>query len=308
MPSYAQLEAEPWWGREIVTVELDWLGDELCARTGRPRSSAGTKGNNLHLNGGHRSQEWILNSDYCTNTSYTVQSGLTSEQLRHIAALDFTPGAWGTSSNRALMAAQTKRLWDAAKRGELTGVRQIQGTLDGVRAAGLNVVSGSTMTPDSSHLDHWHLTFDRKHMRDRALMARIVNIALGTTGGEMYAAQSDTVSHAAMYAQEQLLFVVQAVPELTKRLAENPLTVDGKYGPRTAYWVSVIVTGGPGSEMTGRDFARLDQMVIDYKIMAAGVGQGPAGPQGPPGPEGPQGPKGDAAVLAAGTELRVVAP
>ena len=37
MPSYAQLEAEIWWGREIVTAELAWLGSELCRRTGRPR-------------------------------------------------------------------------------------------------------------------------------------------------------------------------------------------------------------------------------------------------------------------------------
>ncbi len=188
MPSYSQLEAEPWWGREIVTDELDWLGDELCRRTGRPRDAFGSKGNNVHLNGGHRSQEWILNSDWCTNTSYTVQSGLTSTQARHIAAGDFTPGNWGTSGNRALMAKHTRALFDAARAGRLTGVRQIFGTLDGVRATGLNVLSNSTTTPDSSHLDHWHITFDRRYMRDIALMARIADII---TGGFVVATAED---------------------------------------------------------------------------------------------------------------------
>jgi hypothetical protein len=179
MPSYSQLEAEPWWGREIVTDELDWLGDELCRRTGQPRDAFGSKGNNVHLSGGHRSQEWILNSDWCTNTSYTVQSGLTSTQARHIAAGDFTPGAWGTSSNRALVAKHTKALFAAARSGQLTGVRQIFGTLDGRNPTGLNVLSNSTTTPDSSHVDHLHITFDRRYMRDIALMTRIADIITG---------------------------------------------------------------------------------------------------------------------------------
>jgi hypothetical protein len=179
MASYAELEAEPWWDREIVTSQLDWLGDELCWRTGQPRSSYGSKGNNSHLNGGHRSQEWIKNSEYCTNRTYTVQSGLSSEQLRHIAAADFVPGAWGTSNNRALMAEQTSRLFAAGRAGKLKGVTQIQGTLDGKVTAGINLPSGSTYRPDSSHLDHWHLTFDRRYMRDTALMQRILDVVLG---------------------------------------------------------------------------------------------------------------------------------
>lgn len=179
MPSLAQLQAEPWWNREIVTDELDWLGDELCRRTGRPRDAFGSKGNTAHLSGGHRSQEWLKNSDYCENRSYTTQSGLTADQLRHIGACDFTPGVWGTAANRALMVAQTRALWDAARAGKLTGLRQIFGTLNGQTAIGLNVLSDSTTIPDSSHLDHWHLTFDRRSMRDSALMARILETVLG---------------------------------------------------------------------------------------------------------------------------------
>ena len=133
-PTYAQLEAEQWWGREVRTTELKWLGDELCRRTGAPATSIGTKGNNCHLNGGHRSQEWITHSQFCTNRHYTVQSGLTAEQRRHLAALDRTPLAWGTVANRAQVAVETKRLLDAAKAGKLKGVTQIEGTLEIGRA------------------------------------------------------------------------------------------------------------------------------------------------------------------------------
>lgn len=176
MPSLAQLQAEPWWSREIVTPELSWLGAELCRRTGQPKDAFGSKGNTAHLSGGHRSQEWLKNSDWCENRSYTVQSGLTETQARHIGACDFTPGQWGTSANRKLMAQHTKALFDAARSGRLAGVRQVFGTLDGVHAIGLNVVSNSLTVPDDSHLDHLHLTFDRAHMRDQALMARIADL------------------------------------------------------------------------------------------------------------------------------------
>lgn len=179
MPTLLQLQAEPWWDREVITPELHWLGDELCRRTGAPAYSIGTKGNEVHLNGGHRSQEWILNSDWCTNTHYTVQSGLTAEQLRHIAALDRTPGSWGTAANRARMVVETGRLVTAARAGRLVGVTQIQGTLDGKATYGQNFPSLNTTVPDDSHLDHWHLTFDRRYLHDAALMGRIVDVVLG---------------------------------------------------------------------------------------------------------------------------------
>lgn len=178
MATLAQLRAEPWWDREIVTVELDWLCDELCRRTGRPRVAAGTKGNEAHLRGAHRSQEWIVNSRYCTNRSYTVQGGLTAIQARHVAGCDFTPGGWGTTENRRRMVEQTNRLVSSLKAGTLPGVREVIGTLNGRTVVGTRA-DGSTFGSDDSHLDHWHLTFDRRRLTDRALMERIVSVALG---------------------------------------------------------------------------------------------------------------------------------
>lgn len=179
MATALQIQSEYWWQREIVTVELDWLGDELCRRTGQPRTAAGTKGNPAHLNGGHRSQEWILRSLYCTNRGYTVQPGLTAAQARHIAAIDFTPGVWGTARNRQLMVEQTGRLLAAMKAGELDELRELYGTVDGRTVTGWNNSGDRIVSSDLSHLDHWHGTIDRRHLTNRALMERIVAIALG---------------------------------------------------------------------------------------------------------------------------------
>jgi hypothetical protein len=247
-PTYAQLEAETWWGREIRTVELKWLGDELCRRTGAAADSIGTKGNNCHLNGGHRSQEWITHSAFCTNHSYTVQSGLTADQLRHIAALDRTPLTWGTTANRAQVAVETKRLLAAAKAGQLKGITQIEGTLDGKTMFGYNVGNGTTFTPDSSHLEHWHLTFDRRFLHDQALMQRIVDAALGGPEGE------DMASMFVKFGDgENVQGGLDEVTEFQADLAElgadfTPVGgIDGKFGPGTQERYIAIV----GADVAG---------------------------------------------------------
>lgn len=178
MVTKAQFDQDPYQRREVVTAELDWLGDELCRRTGRPRVAAGTKGDWKHLRGAHRSQDFILRSPLCTSRTYTRQDGLTGEQERHIAGFDFTPGEWGTSANRALMRAQTARLRAAMLDGRLLGVREVIGTLDGRTVSGTRY-NGQSLSSDDSHLDHWHLTLDRRRCRDQALMERIVAVALG---------------------------------------------------------------------------------------------------------------------------------
>jgi len=179
MPSYAELAQEPWWSREVVTAQLDWLGDRLCEHYRRPRSAAGVKGNDVHLKGAHRSQEWILNSRYCTSRTYTVQSGLTAWQLRLLAGLDFVPGDWGTAANRKLVADQTRRLVDAARAGKLSGVIEIGGTLDGRTPFGWHVVRGVQLSFDSSHLDHVHFTFDRRAVESRQVVENVFNTMIG---------------------------------------------------------------------------------------------------------------------------------
>ena len=180
MVTVAQLHSEPWWDREVVTPELDWLGDEMCARTGRPRTAAGTKGDRHHLAGAHRSQEWLLRSRFATSRTYTVQGGLTAAQLRHVAGFDFTPG------DVEAMLAQSGRLMAAVRAGRLEPVRELYANVDGDRVVdGWDNVRDRAATSDSSHLWHWHLTLDRRRLADRALMERIVAIALGDEEDEM---------------------------------------------------------------------------------------------------------------------------
>jgi hypothetical protein len=180
MATRAQLESEPWWDREIVTVELDWLGDEICRRTGRPRTAAGTKGDRNHVRGSHRSQEWIKRSVYCTNRTYTVQGGLSPLQERYVAGFDFTPG------NVEDMIAQSKRILAAMKAGRLNEVREFYGNVDGDQVVdGWDNVRDRAASSDSSHLWHWHLGIDRRHLTNKALMERILAIALGTDQPEV---------------------------------------------------------------------------------------------------------------------------
>lgn len=197
MPTLAQLQAEAVWRNEVVTAELDGCCDAIAAGLGIARSAVGTKGDEDHLRGHHRSQQWILASSYCTNRTYTVQAGLTSEQLRHIAAIDITPGAWGTTENRRRTAAITARVIAAMKAGELDEVLEVYGA-----AADLKTVTGwnnredRTATANSSHLDHTHLGIDRRKLRDRAFLQRLASIVIG----DDMSAQAETEVHATYQA------------------------------------------------------------------------------------------------------------
>jgi hypothetical protein len=176
MVTQAAFNADRYIRREIVTDELDWLGDELCRRTGRPRDAAGTKGDRFHLNGAHRSQEFIRHSGLCTNRTYTVQSGLTAEQERQVAGFDFTPGSV------ANMIAQSRRLMAEMRAGRLEEARELYANVDGDRVVdGWDNVRNRAATSDSSHLWHWHITVDRRRLTDRSVMEKILRVALGVT-------------------------------------------------------------------------------------------------------------------------------
>jgi len=187
--SYDELESEPEWGREIVTSQLTNLGIALRGHFHVGADNWGTKGNNRHLAGSHRSQEWIRGSAYCTNRTYTVQSGLNSTQLRYIGAFDLQPTeSWGSSANRAAMITITRRMIDAMQAGRLNGVRQVFGTLNGSTVTGWDNVTNRVITADSSHLDHLHAGLDRARMADDDLMTDIFSTL---TGEEMALSPED---------------------------------------------------------------------------------------------------------------------
>ncbi len=178
MATLEQLESEVWWGREITTSPMVGLGLQLRTAYGTNAFSVGIKGDEVHLSGGHRSQEWIDNSRYCTNRTYTVQSGLAGDQLRYCSALDFTPGAWGTVDNRSKMQVLTARMITAMKAGRCDEVLEVFGTLDGRTVTGWRNDLNREATSDSSHLDHIHIRFNRKYCNDNAVMSKVAEILL----------------------------------------------------------------------------------------------------------------------------------
>lgn len=68
--------------------------------------------------------------------------------------------------------------------------------------------------------------------------------------------------------QRQMTYLIEGTP-YADRLSEHPLAIDGNYGGGTAYWVSVLLTGGEGNEVNGDWFSRLGVMVSDKRTMMA---------------------------------------
>lgn len=185
MPTYAQLQAEPWWGREVVTPELERFGAELCRALGVGRDAFGTRGDNHHLNGGHRSQEWILNSRYCTSRSYSIEGGLSAEQLRHVSAFDITPGS------RADMLRISQNLDRVVRAGQLEELVEWFGnTNNDNRVDGWNNIRDAVASADDSHLWHLHGRFGRRYLRNWEVMQRTLAALLHGTGGRAAAAAS----------------------------------------------------------------------------------------------------------------------
>lgn len=264
MATLAQLRAEPEWGREIVTPAMRWLGDQWCAATGRPVTAVGTKGNVAHLSGAHRSQEWLLNSVWCRQRTYTVQRGLTGEQPRHIAALDLTPGAWGTAENRRRVQVMTRRLVTAGVAGRLPGVFEVIGTLDGWTPVGVDLPEGQVWPADDSHLEHVHHTFDRRRCADQQVMERVLAVVLGG---------DDTVS------KEEVLAGLRAEDEWASSGAEKAAKAAGEGTPRSAlvkleYVLSTTrYTGVALQQPTATLLARVDKAAAEtVALIKAGGG------------------------------------
>lgn len=241
MPTYAELQAEPWWGREVVPAPLVQLGERLRAAYGRPAAAVGVKGDNVHLRGAHRSQEWLLKSRYCTNRSYTVQSGLTEQQSRHLAGFDFNPGS------EAGMIQLCSRLDRAVRAGRLEQVREWFGNDDGdQRVDGYNNVRNQIATSDASHLWHLHLTLDRRMVDDEAAMRAVGDVLLDEDTSD----QEDDMLGLKLGDTGPRVRLLQAMLSDGGHPVEGG--VDGIYGDATAAAVAALRRAEGSEDVDGR--------------------------------------------------------
>jgi hypothetical protein len=158
MPTYAQLEQEIWWGAETVPDSLHALAVSLRSHFNVGADAIGSKGDNNHLRGYHRSYAWILNSNWCTNRSYSVSR---TPGDRHPGNVNWVTGLDVGGMPASELYPMCRRIDAAIRAGRLEKITEWYGTFDGVTVRGYDNISNVSATSDSSHLFHLHLSFDR---------------------------------------------------------------------------------------------------------------------------------------------------
>lgn len=170
--SDSDITAEVWWDREQVPVPLDAFVDDLCTHYQVPRTNGGTKGNTAHRTGRHRSIEWCLNSDFCTNTAYGTRDARDKRgNPRHIRAFDFE------FPTDAEFWAACRRLDAAVRAGRCPYLAEWFGTFDGRQVVGW--FEGHPGSADTSHLKHLHGGLWTESADDPAALAELFTILTG---------------------------------------------------------------------------------------------------------------------------------
>lgn len=174
MPSVAQLAAEAAYRDEVVPPALAEMGRTVRTALGLSAGAIGFKGNELHLNGAHRSRRWILTSAWCTDRSYTV-----SYPDDRLGDEDWIAGCDITASSPILLP-MCQRLDRAVRAGELEELAAWYGNVDGdSRVDGYNNILNRVASADSSHLWHLHLTILRRYANDAPFMRRLAAVLIG---------------------------------------------------------------------------------------------------------------------------------
>jgi len=174
MPSYAQLEQEPWWDAELEAPATARLNHRLREHFDMGPELIGSKGDNNHLRGRHRSINWDLNSQYCTDRAYgTTDLRDRRGNWNHLRAGDV--GITG-----AVLRGASARLDKAVRAGRLPGLAEWFGTIDGVTVVGW--FEGYTSSSSSSHLYHLHWGVWTDHTDHQPTMDLLYDLITGTAG------------------------------------------------------------------------------------------------------------------------------
>lgn len=175
MVTYAELAAESWYNDETTAPAHQGFNVRVRNKFNVSAVEVGSKGDNNHLRGRHRSRNWTRNSIYCTDRAY----GDTDTRDKS------GDGDWLSASDLGGMPALeryafTKRLDEAVRAGFLPCVAEWFGTWDGVTVYGW--YQGHASTSDSSHLYHTHIGLWRSMCNDITQLQILGDII---TGDEM---------------------------------------------------------------------------------------------------------------------------
>lgn len=247
MATLAQLQAESWWRRETIPPALAELRMRLLNYWKLSPSAIGIKGDYRHLRGYHRSREWIKNSQYCTNRSYSVSEtpgNRTGGDSRWICAMDIT-------LPHDLLLPVCRRLDSAVRAGKLEKITEWYGNLNGdQRVDGYDNIRNVVATSDSSHLWHLHTSYDRGKVNTNH--DDVYSILTGELPmGDVYCNKGDKGF---------------PVYELQWKLADLGYykgAIDGIYGPATA--AAIVAAGIVGGVKDGTVYGAYENYHLTRK-------------------------------------------
>lgn len=169
--SYDTLDNEAAWRDEYEPPALAAHNTRLRAHYSLSKSDCGSKGDNRHLKGRHRSYRWCTTSAYCTNRSY----GTTAARDKRGDPNALRATDVGLTGQRLRDA--TARLLAAKRAGRLAGLAEFFGTVDGVNVVGW--FEGHEATSDDSHLYHLHNGYWGDAVNDPAFLAELFDTITG---------------------------------------------------------------------------------------------------------------------------------
>lgn len=251
MATEAQLRSERWWNEETIPPNLAALRIKLLNHWKLSPSAIGIRGDVNHLRGYHRSRNWIRNSKYCTNRSYSVSETAGNKSGgdgRWVCAMDIT-------LPRDLLLAVCRRLDAAVRAGKLEKITEWYGNLNGdQRVDGYDNIRNVSATSDSSHLWHLHMSFDRGKANDNHDDVFRVLTGTETTGGgdDMYCKHGDQG------------FAVWEVQAALAEIGFNPGPIDGIYGDKTA--AALVAAGLVGGDKTGRTYGAFEHYNLQKRL------------------------------------------
>lgn len=255
MPTYLALENEgPWWNAEKMSPTMATLAVKLRTFFQVSASAIGAKGDNApgHMRGSHRSRNWILNSSYCTNRTYTVSEtpgNRTGGDGDWLAGMDITVPS-------AQLIPMCQRLDAAVRSGRLEKITEWYGNDDGdSQVDGYNNIRNVVATSDSSHLWHLHITFDRGRAgEDHSDLYEIL------TGEDMTPEQAQQLKDIwhAMFVKDS---VVRPADSVIGKIDQTLAAV--KAGPTPAQLAAISAAAKSGAEAGAPTHEELKQAAFE---------------------------------------------